>query len=268
MQIREDEQASMDRKMAEESDLKKYGEDLNTTLIFVSLLCRLPVAVLIRLQSGLFSAVTSAFIVETGAKLQPNMAEETAALLRVLIHQTDKTAFGNDIPTLRQGTGPPRTIVQIRAMLYGSLAISFFAACLATLGKQFLNQSTLIHMRGSATGRNQNQQRKPVIWWFTYLIELLPLTLQGSLFLLGCSLSLYLQGISTTIAMVVFCVTSLGGTFSVFATASYYMRGKIALNLVDVVGWLRPPWVNVKRAERFDKREGRLLSDLSHGEKS
>ena len=152
-------------------------------------------------------------------------------------------------------------------MLYGSLAISFFAAFLATIGKQLLNQSTLVYMRGSATGRSQNRRPKPVIWWFTYLIELLPLTLQGSLFLLGCSLSLYLQGINTTIAFVVFGVTSLGATFSVFAAASYYMRGKTALTLVDIVGWLRPPWVSVKRVERFDKDEGRLLNDLSHGEK-
>lgn len=104
MRTRGDEQAKfygMHRKMTEASDLyflKKYGEDLNTTLIFVSLFCRVHVGALIRLQAGLFSAVTSAFIIETGSKLQPKMAEE---VVYFSINQSYKTAFGNYISTLR-----------------------------------------------------------------------------------------------------------------------------------------------------------------------
>ncbi|KAF9780460.1 hypothetical protein BJ322DRAFT_1011923, partial [Thelephora terrestris] len=111
-------------KVAEEYDkdfLKKYGGDLDTTLIF----------------AGLFSAVTSAFIIEVDSKLQPDPSEETAALLRVLIYKIDSTTFGNEVPPLPQWNGPPPTMVHVQAILLTSLAASLLSALLAMLGKQW-----------------------------------------------------------------------------------------------------------------------------------
>ncbi|KAF9780438.1 hypothetical protein BJ322DRAFT_981223, partial [Thelephora terrestris] len=112
------------RKVAEEYDkdfLKRYGEDLDTTLIF----------------AGLFSAVTSAFIIQVDSKLQPDPSDETAALLRVLIYKIDNTTFGDDVPTLPQWNGPPNVMVHVQAILFASLAASLLAALLAVLGKQW-----------------------------------------------------------------------------------------------------------------------------------
>ena len=92
-------------KEAEEYDkefMKKYEEDLDTTLIFVSLALCSYARVLIQPQAGLFSAVTSAFIIDIQSQLQPDTGDETAALLRVLIYKIDNTTFGNDTPTLPQ----------------------------------------------------------------------------------------------------------------------------------------------------------------------
>ena len=86
------------------------------------------------------SAVTSAFIIEVDPQLQPDPGDETAALLRILIYKIDNTAFGDDVPTLPQWTGPPRAMVRAQAILFASLAASLFSAFLAMLGKQWLNR--------------------------------------------------------------------------------------------------------------------------------
>ncbi|KAF9777416.1 hypothetical protein BJ322DRAFT_659378 [Thelephora terrestris] len=183
--------------------LKKYDEDLNTTLIF----------------AGLFSAVASAFIVEVNPSLQPDPNDETAALLRILIYKIDNTTFGNDVPTLPQWTGPPRAIVHVQAILFASLAVSLFSALLAMLGKQWLNQYATTDMRGTTIERSHHRQRKVdgvVTWHFDHVMEALPLMLQAALLLLGCALSRYLWEINIVVASVVIGVTSFGVIFYLF----------------------------------------------------
>ena len=126
----------------------------------------------------------------------------------------DNTTFGDTIPTIPQPwTGPPRTIVQVQAILFASLAASLFSAFLAMLGKQWLNRYASVDMRGSAIERSQNRQRKLNgidSWYFDHVMESLPLMLQAALLLLGCALSRYLWEINTTVASVVLGVTSIG----------------------------------------------------------
>ena len=147
----------------------------------------------------------------------------TAALLRVLIHKIDNTTFGNDTPALPQWTGPPRTIVQVQAILFASLAASLFSAFLAMLGKQWLNRYASTDLRGTAIERSQNRQRKLdgiVAWYFDHVMEFLPLMLQAALLLLGCALSQYLWEINITVASVVLSVTCSGITLYVFLIAA------------------------------------------------
>ena len=167
-------------------------------------------------QAGLFSAVASAFVVLVHSQLQPDPNEDTAALLRVIIYKMDNTTFGGSTPTVPQWSGPPRTIVQVQAILYASLATALFSAFLAMLGKQWLNRYVSTDMRGSAIDRSQNRQRKLdgiVSWYFDYVMESLPVMLQFALLLLGCALSLYLWGIDMTVALVVLGITSFGVIF-------------------------------------------------------
>jgi len=171
------------------------------------------------LQAGLFSAVTSAFIIEVHSHLQQNPNDETAALLRVLIHKIDNTTFGNNPPALPQWTGPSNTIVQVQAILLASLTASLLSAFLAMLGKQWLNRFVSTDMRGTAIERSQNRQRKLdgiVTWYFDHVMESLPLMLQAALLLLGCALSRYLWDINITVASVVLAVTSFGIIFYIF----------------------------------------------------
>ena len=160
--------------------------------------------------------MTSAFIIQVQPQLQQDPNEETAALLRVLIHKIDNTTFGGDVPALPQWTGPARMVVQVQSILYASLAASLFSAFLAMLGKQWLNRYASIDMRGSAIERSQDRQRKLdgiIRWYFNHVLESLPLMLQVALLLLGCALSRYLWDINTVIASVVVGVTSFGLLF-------------------------------------------------------
>ena len=165
-------------------------------------------------QAGLFSAVTSAFIIEVNSQFQPDPNQETAALLRVVLYNMNKTTFGDSIPALPQPwNGPPRMVVEVQAILFASLAASLFAAFLAMLGKQWLNRYESVDMRGSAIDRSRNRQRKLDgidSWYFDHVMESLPLMLQAALLLLGCALSRYLWEINTTVASVVLGVTSFG----------------------------------------------------------
>jgi hypothetical protein len=170
------------------------------------------------LQAGLFSAVASAFIIEVNSDLKPDPNEETAALIRVLIYKIDNTTF-NDVPTIPQWTGPPRTTTQVQAILFASLAASLLSAFVAMLGKQWLNRYASVNVRGSAIERCQNRQRKLcgiVNWYFDHVVESLPLMLQTALLLLGCALSRYFWDINTTIASVILGASSLGVFFFLF----------------------------------------------------
>ena len=163
--------------------------------------------------------MTSAFIIEVNSQLQPDPNEETAALLRVLIHKVDNTTFGSDVPSIPQWVGPPHMIVQVQAILFASLAASLFSAFLAMLGKQWVNRYASVDMRGSAIERSQNRQRKldgVVSWYFDLVMESLPLMLQAALLLLGLALSRYLWEINTTVASVVLGFTSAGVLFFLF----------------------------------------------------
>ena len=170
-------------------------------------------------QAGLFSAVTSGFIINIQAELKPDHNEETAALLRVLIHKMDGTTFDGQAPPLQAWNGPNYEIVTCQTVLYASLGISLLAAFLAMLGKQWLNRFGKAKVRGSEIDESRNRQRKlsgMVSWKFDLVMESLPLMLQSALLLLGYALSRYLWTINLTVASVVIGITSIGLAFYVF----------------------------------------------------
>lgn len=157
--------------------------------------------------------MVSLFIIHVQPQLQPDPNEESAALLRVLIYKTDNTAFGNNVPTLPQWTGPPQSIVLVQCLLYASLATSLLAGFLAILGKQWLNRYASIYLWGSTFERSQNRQEKldgVLAWYLDFVLESLSLLPQVALLLLGYALTRYLWDINTTVASVVLATTSFG----------------------------------------------------------
>lgn len=213
------------RRESEEFDrghAKKYDEDLNTSLIFVSRL--IPSSLLNTksggTQAGLFSAVSSAFIIDVQSKLEADPNEMTAAYMRILIHTMNGSLFPDADPSSVIWAGPPPEIATVQSLLYASLATSLFSAFLAMLGKQWVNRY-IRNRGGSAADKSRARQRKLdglEKWRFHLAIESLPAMLQSALLLLGCALSLYLWKISRTVAGVILTFTLLGATSYIFLT--------------------------------------------------
>ncbi|KAJ6560886.1 hypothetical protein DFH09DRAFT_921469, partial [Mycena vulgaris] len=98
---------------------RKYGDDLDTSLIF----------------AGLFSAVSSAFIIQIQPELQPDPNATTQALLLALVQNvTGATPAGIQIA---EESGPATIIIIAQSLLYFSLVATLLAALLAVLGKQW-----------------------------------------------------------------------------------------------------------------------------------
>jgi hypothetical protein len=163
----------------------------------------------------LFSAVTSAFIVDVQSKLEPDFEEMNHALLKIIAD----SALGN-IPTgaeaaLPVWNGPDSTVVRVQAILYSSLSASLLAAFVAMLGKQWLNRYASME-HGSIIDRGRQRKRKMdgmVTWKFALVMECLPLMLQAALLLLGYALSDYLFFINKVVASVLIGFTSFGLLF-------------------------------------------------------
>ncbi|KAG2135665.1 hypothetical protein BD769DRAFT_1320831, partial [Suillus cothurnatus] len=114
------------KRVAEEHDdefLERYNGDMDIVLIF----------------SGLFSAVSTAFIVAMESNLSPDPDDTTHALLTQLVQigLGNFTAAGS-APASPASTWSPSTVnIRIQSIAYASLSFSLLAAFGAVLGKQW-----------------------------------------------------------------------------------------------------------------------------------
>ena len=212
------------------------------------------------IQAGLFSAVTSGFILNIQDDIKPDFNEETAALLRVLIYKMDSTAFGGQVPPLQAWNGPDPDVVTCQTVLYTSLGISLLAAFLAMLGKQWLNRFGKIKVRGSEIDESRNRQRRlggMVSWKFDLVMESLPLMLQSALLLLGYALSRYLWTINLTVASAAIGITSIGLAFYTFIV--------IAATIADNCPFQTPASQILRSIYRLDNSSNRYIARTRHG---
>ncbi|KAJ7262505.1 hypothetical protein C8J57DRAFT_980844, partial [Mycena rebaudengoi] len=167
---------------------KKYGTDLDTSLIF----------------AGLFSAVSSAFIIQIQPELQQDPNEVTQQLLRILIHSANQSLFSG-IDMAEPNSGATTTIIIVQSLLYASLSCTLLAALLTVLGKQWLMHYDAVGSRGTLAERGLEHQRKYdglQKWKFTLVMEMFPLLLQLALVFFSAALSVYLSTISHTISTI------------------------------------------------------------------
>ena len=160
----------------------------------------------------MFSAVTTAFIIDVQRKLEPDYQEMSYALLMIIANTSlGNTPTGTD-STFPRWNGPDPTASHAQSILYSSLSTSLFAAFVAMLGKQWLNRYASVD-RGSAVDRGRERKRKMdgmITWKFDLVMEFLPLLLQAALLLLGCALSQYLFFINKTVSSVLIGFTAVG----------------------------------------------------------
>ncbi|KAJ6506014.1 hypothetical protein DFH09DRAFT_1289161 [Mycena vulgaris] len=169
-------------KLADEYDKdfqQIYSTDLNTGLIF----------------AGLFSAVSSAFII----LIQPEFAPDTQ---------------------------PSTQVVVAQSLLYMSLFATLLASLLAVLGMQWLTYYQAAGSRGTIEERRLERQRKLGglhKWKLVPLLQIFPLLLQLALLLFATALSVYLWGIHRSLAIIVLVFTLIGFGAYLFLLGSAIM---------------------------------------------
>jgi hypothetical protein len=117
--------------------MQKHSEDLNTALVFVGF-CTPIIAphLWLRSQAGLFSAVSSAFLIDILSNLQPDSSERSKAYLRAILLSLNRFIVPGEDPAVPPvWNGPPAEIVTTSNLLYTSLLMSLLAAFVAMLGK-------------------------------------------------------------------------------------------------------------------------------------
>ncbi|KAG2131160.1 hypothetical protein BD769DRAFT_1323774, partial [Suillus cothurnatus] len=116
----------MYRQVAGEHDsdfLERYFKDMNITLLF----------------SGLFSTVSSSFIVAMESNISPDPSDTTNALLTQLVQTRldNLTAAGSTPADPASTWSPTASAVRIQMIAYASQSLSLLAAFGAILGKQW-----------------------------------------------------------------------------------------------------------------------------------
>ncbi|KAJ7487328.1 hypothetical protein B0H11DRAFT_1116377 [Mycena galericulata] len=172
------------KELADEYDTEfkeKYGSDLDTTLIF----------------AGLFSAVSSAFIIQ----IQPQIMAPNAPVTKVLVAQS---------------------------MLYVSLFTTLLAALLAVLGKQWIMFYQAVGGRGTIEDRGLERQRKLDglrKWKFDAVLQMFPLLLQLALLLFSAAISVYLWTVNRSVPIIMLALTSVGfGVYMLFLGSAIVSR--------------------------------------------
>jgi Family of unknown function (DUF6535) len=172
------------------------------------------------IQAGLFSSVSSAFIVNMESSLSPQPSDTTNALLKVLINKVDNGTFSQQEASLPIWTGPSSTVIWIQSLVYTSLSMSLLAAFGGVLGKQWLGHfKTSRFGQGALHERCMRRQRKLdglKTWHFDTIIATLPILLQLSLWFFGVALAANIWTQQHTVASVIMGTTSFGVIFYFF----------------------------------------------------
>lgn len=173
------------------------------------------------------------------SQIRPDYGQMSFTVLTMLLNATSGAPSDLLPPTW---TGPDPIIVQVQSILFSSLASALLAAFLASLGKQWLN----FHVEGSFIDRNRHRELKMrgmIAWRFKFIMEFLPLIIQGSLLLFGYALARYLWELSHTISAVVTGFTASGLAFYIFivtaATVSKTCPFQTPISVVIRATWER-----------------------------
>ena len=164
------------------------------------------------LVAGLFSAVSSAFIIDINSNLQSDPNQESAIFLTL-----NQSAIPGETPAVPPTQEDPSSeIVTAACLMYASLLISLLAAFVAMPGKQWLDRY-LRNSGGSVIERCGDRQRKCdglEKWSSHFSVEGLSLMLQAALLLLACGLCRYMWSVNASVAYTLTSLTGLGVVFT------------------------------------------------------
>ncbi|PSS35564.1 hypothetical protein PHLCEN_2v1475 [Hermanssonia centrifuga] len=180
---------------ADEAKVEDCKDDIDTLLVFIA-------------QAGLFSAVMTAFIVESYKTLQQDTDQETVQLLQQISRQLNSyvinlTFFNStfSVPSNPQSFEPPLSAIRINALWFASLICSLVTASLGILVKQWLREYLAGEYASPQARLRVRQFRyEGLLRWKVFeLAALLPLLLQLSLGLFFLGLCIFTHTIHPTV---------------------------------------------------------------------
>ncbi|KAG1820659.1 hypothetical protein EV424DRAFT_1322923, partial [Suillus variegatus] len=185
--------------------LDRYTNDMESILLF----------------SGLFSTVSSSFIVAMESNLSPDPSDTTNALLAqiVQIGLGNLIAAGSTPADPASTWSPPASAVRIQMIAYASLSMSLLAAFGAVLGRQWLGYYKFYRYgygRGSLENRGKSRQEMfdgLVTWYFDAVVQSFPILLQVSVLLFEIALGAHMWYQQPSIAWVIIATTVSGFLF-------------------------------------------------------
>ncbi|KAK7053020.1 hypothetical protein VNI00_004341 [Paramarasmius palmivorus] len=174
----------------DENLCKQWGDDIDALLVYH--VDRVP-------QAGLFSAVVTAFAVESTNTLQPDPMEETVRLLTAIANQTTTEPQGDFTPTT--------TAVTVNVMYFLSLTLSLTSALLSILCKQWIREyqrdyPSHLNSRQKVAVR-QSRYEGLQKWRVPGIIAMIPLLLQVATALFFFGLVTMLWDTNHTVAIVI-----------------------------------------------------------------
>ncbi|GJE90548.1 hypothetical protein PsYK624_066890 [Phanerochaete sordida] len=158
----------------DEDKVHDCKEDIDTLLVF----------------AGLYSAVLSAFNIESYTALQPNPNDQMIGLLeRIAVQTQSYTITSSSINSTAQPSSPPPLFVapiwalRVNGLWFASLIISLAAASLSMLVKQWLREFVAVQYRTPQQRLRAHQYRKAGLdkWKVFEIAAVLPMLLQISL---------------------------------------------------------------------------------------
>ncbi|KAJ7175311.1 hypothetical protein C8R46DRAFT_891564, partial [Mycena filopes] len=198
----------------DEGLVDSWKKDMEGLLIFVSKFSMS--------QAALFSAILTAFIIESYKSLNSDPGDVTVQLLTQISQQMAAAADGKPFDISPPPTfAPPASSIVCNAFWFISLGLSLACALIATLVQQwardFLHKTKL---------RSAPALRAPIFAYFYYglkrfgmhqVVEVIPLLLHGSLVLFFAGLVAFLIPVNTALTVITALILLIvGGLYIVF----------------------------------------------------
>ncbi|KAG9124542.1 hypothetical protein FRC07_011182 [Ceratobasidium sp. 392] len=214
------------------------------------------------LFAALFSAILTAFLIESKELLQQNPQDATFALQLLMAQSQYRMEHGLPPPESDNVPSAPQFSVSglarsINGLWFTSLGLSLSAALIAMLGKEWLTAFLASRPRAAHPHALLRQARLQGLerWWALHIIAFLPSLLHASLLLFSVGLVIYLWILDHAIAAVLASVVAMTTLFYV-VTAVLGAIYDYCPFVTELSKYVRQGVVALIRPKSFNKKNG------------
>lgn len=222
-------------------------------------------------QAGLFSAVLTAFVIESYKLLQQDNSDVMVRLLQQIVDQTSSyrlvdNQLNSSAPSLLAATPfrPPAFAVQVNVLWFASLTISLMTASFGMLVKQWLREYMAVDYISPQARLRARHFRHPGIrdWKVFEIAALLPVLLQVALAFFFLGLCLFTWSVHSSIGHTTVPLVSGWAMFLAFIVLAPLLSPRCPFKMplltgltkvlrVHLLRWLTRGYSSVARSSRI-----------------